>query len=119
MWAQLQLFTIPIILGIISILTGFIMFKFPPKRINMLYGYRTKKSISTQETWDYSQKYAANIMMKLGIIVVLLSVVVSLFSIPQKVIPFIIITGIAIGVLSLISVIFITEHQLKKKFKKQ
>jgi len=43
------LFLIPSTSGLIFILAGFIMLKFPPKKINSLYGYRTSSSMKNQE----------------------------------------------------------------------
>ncbi|MDA0356796.1 MAG: SdpI family protein, partial [Bacteroidetes bacterium] len=53
------LFLIPSTSGLIFMLAGFIMLKLPPKKINSLYGYRTRSSMKNQERWDFSQKYSA------------------------------------------------------------
>lgn len=50
------------------------MLKFPPKRINGLYGYRTESSMKSQERWDFSQRYAANKMIKWGGLLTLTSI---------------------------------------------
>lgn len=44
------------------------MLKFPPKKINFLYGYRTNSSMKNQERWDFAQKYAAKEMMITGLV---------------------------------------------------
>lgn len=49
---------------------------FPPANINFLYGYRTKRSMKSQDTWNESNRYAANAMILLaaiGITLVLIS----------------------------------------------
>jgi len=74
-----SLFNITLISGIIFIVAGFIMFKFPPKKINSLYGYRTTNSMKNQEIWDFSQKYASKEMIKLGLLL-FLSSLLSLFT---------------------------------------
>lgn len=51
------------ITALIFFLTGLILYKFPPKKINSLYGYRTRNSMRNQERWDFSQKYSGKIMM--------------------------------------------------------
>jgi len=53
------LFLVPIITAPFLILAGFIMLKWPPKKINSLYGYRTKRSMKNQENWDFSQVLSA------------------------------------------------------------
>jgi len=53
------LFIIPILTGFIFSAAGLIMFKYPPKIINSLYGYRTLISMKSQERWDFAQRYSA------------------------------------------------------------
>ncbi len=57
---------IPLLVGLIFIIMGFITLKFPPKKINHLYGYRTKSSMKSQERWDFAQRYSAKEMIKWG-----------------------------------------------------
>lgn len=71
---------IPLLSGSVFIVAGFILFKFPPKNINGLYGYRTGSSMKSQDRWDFAQVYAGKEMMKLGIVLVLLSFVGSLLA---------------------------------------
>ncbi|NJB82832.1 SdpI family protein [Wenyingzhuangia aestuarii] len=115
MWTQLQLLITPILLGAISIITGLLMLMFPPKEINALYGYRTKRSMSNQQLWDFSQKFSAKKMIQTGILLLIASFIIAAFKIPQKAYPILVITGIIVAVLSIISVIFITEQKLKQK----
>lgn len=46
--------------GLCFLITGFVMSKYPPKKINSLYGYRTSASMKNQETWDFAQRKSAN-----------------------------------------------------------
>ena len=39
-----------------------IYFLYPPKKINYLYGYRTKQSMLNNETWTFANKYAAKLL---------------------------------------------------------
>ena len=48
--ALLYVFTTNGLLFLISI----IFWKFPPKKINSLYGYRTPKATQNQQIWDYA-----------------------------------------------------------------
>ena len=61
-----SLILVPIVCGSILLIAGFLLYKFPPKRINILYGYRTKSSMRNQETWDFSQRICAKVSMKAG-----------------------------------------------------
>lgn len=52
--------------GIIVVLVGIMFLLFPPKKINRLYGYRTKASMKSQEAWDVAQKCSAKMMLVFG-----------------------------------------------------
>lgn len=110
------LFLILMMMGLVSILAGFIMIKFPPKKINSLYGYRTLNSMRSQERWDYAQSYSAKEMIRAGIVLTLLSVV-GLMNVMG---PFIgMITGVALMIVSFISVSIRTEKAINLKFGKE
>ncbi|MDA1027671.1 MAG: SdpI family protein [Bacteroidetes bacterium] len=47
----------------------------PPKKINSLYGYRTKRSMASQEAWDFAQLYSGDLMVKESKMMVIASVV--------------------------------------------
>lgn len=79
-----SLFLIPFSSGIIFVLAGFVMLKFPPKKINMLYGYRTNRSMKSQERWNFAQKIAAIMLMKLGGLLAVSSVVGVLYHPKEK-----------------------------------
>ena len=53
-------------LGLIFVIVGLIQLKFPPKKINQIYGYRTKSSMQNQEIWDFAQQFSAKEMVKGG-----------------------------------------------------
>ena len=42
--------------GGIFYLAALVLSKFPLKKINYFYGYRTKASMKSQESWNFSQK---------------------------------------------------------------
>lgn len=99
--------------GIIFMITGFVMFKFPPKNINMLYGYRTTRSMKNQEQWDFSQKYSAKILMFCGVFLILTSNISLIITINNKAKLFI---SLALIFGSVIFLLFKTENELKKRF---
>jgi len=55
------------------------MERHPPKRINHFYGYRTPRSMASQEAWDFAQIYSAEITKKSGRILVFVGLVWSFF----------------------------------------
>ncbi|NCT17497.1 MAG: hypothetical protein COZ75_02195 [Flavobacteriaceae bacterium CG_4_8_14_3_um_filter_34_10] len=109
-----SLFLILGLTGLVFITGGYLFFKFPPKKINHLYGYRTKTSMNSQEKWDFSQRYSSKEMIKLGIYMVLIGIIGSIINPSENIsIP------LAIGVLIFCCVmLFIkTERELKNNFK--
>lgn len=45
-----------------------VIFKlFPPKKINSFYGYRTTRSVKSQQAWDFAQRYSAKKMIMAGL----------------------------------------------------
>lgn len=108
------LFLFGILIGPIFILTGYILYQFPPKKINFLYGYRTSKSMKNQGQWDFAQKYSARIMMLLGLIYMIFSVLLSSI-ISEETISFI----LGFGLLFLLCFILFwqVETKLKNEFK--
>lgn len=107
------LFLIAGLLGIIFIITGFLMYKFPPKKINPLYGYRTRQSMSSQEKWDFAQKFSSKLMFKSGVLLLVIGFLSFFINVSETV-------AIVIGIGSMFAVIiylfFTTEKQLKLKF---
>jgi len=65
-------YMIPIIsqmsIGPVIIAISIIFIKFSPKKINNIYGYRTKNSMKTQEAWDYANNTFAKNFLYIGII---------------------------------------------------
>ncbi|MDP3312892.1 SdpI family protein [Lutibacter sp.] len=107
------LFLISILDAVIFCTAGLLMLKFPPKKINSLYGYRTKNSMKSQESWDFAQKLSALKMIKAGIIMFGFAIVGFLIIISNK-----LALAIGLGVLILL-VIWLwvsTEKAIKNKF---
>ena len=63
------------LVGAVFFLTGLILFKFPPKKINGLYGYRTTRSMESQKNWDFAQKFSGKLMAKYGALLVLIGTI--------------------------------------------
>ena len=106
-----------IVLGItgpLFIVLGWYFAKFPPKKINHFYGYRTSRSMKSQEAWDFAQVYAAKKMVWAGW--VMLAVGVMMFPLPfsenvKAVLS--VVTTVSVSVWMIV----VTEKALKNKFK--
>lgn len=109
-----DLFMIPILCGVIFVLAGIIMRYSPPKKINSLYGYRTRSSMKNQERWDFAQQYSSKYLMKFGVLLAL-SGGIGFFYHPDENIAL----GIGFGLLLIIVIaLYIrVEAAIKKKFK--
>ena len=99
---------LPIITGAILLIAGAIMYRFPPKKINILYGYRTINSMKSQERWDFSQKFSAKELMKFGVFLFAFSLL-GLFDISEGLVNGIVVLFVFIPILT-------TEIALRKKF---
>ncbi len=109
------LVTIPFFNGLLFIIVGVVLFYFPSKKINVLYGYRTKNSMSSQELWDFSQKYSAKVMMWLGV-VLMCSSFFTVYIDFGKVIN--VILGITLLILAVIILRIVVEKAITKKIEK-
>lgn len=107
------LFAMPLMVGTIFSVAGFIVFKYPPKKINMLYGYRTSSSMKNQESWNFAQIYSSKLMIFCGLVLSFSSVLGLFFKISEGIGVLISTVMILIAVLSLL---FFTEKAINKKF---
>lgn len=98
----------------IMITIGMLWKNRPPKKINIIYGYRSSRSMASQEAWDMAHELAGAVWRKLGIALLVLVVVVKL------VIPlapeYLSIINMCVGLAGIIAPIPYVEKQLKKEF---
>lgn len=89
-----------------------------PKEINEVFGYRTSMSMKTKDTWEFAHHYCGRLWLKIGCIILVLSVIVMLFVIGKDESVVGIFGGILCGIqlVFLISSIFPTERALKSNF---
>jgi len=110
------LFIIPLSVGFIFVIVGYIMFKFPPKNINMLYGYRTRSSMKNKEMWDFAQLYSSKLMMNLGLLLALSSILGFFVKLNEDI-------GTIVGLSMMFIVVIIlfikTETAINQKFKNE
>jgi uncharacterized membrane protein len=101
------------ILSIVFVLAGFLMMKFPPKKINPLYGYRTARSMKSTEAWNYAQRVSARRMMLCGFMGLFIFFSAFIVQCNEGIHA---ILMIATLVLTLVYLIYSVERDLKKKF---
>lgn len=110
---ELYLGNTGLLCGLVFFIMGGIMYKWPPKNINGLYGYRTGSSMQSQERWVFAQRFSAIQMMKAGGALILVSLILALLQVGIEVIT-------TVGTVLLLActgyLLFSTERALKKNF---
>ncbi|WP_420378399.1 SdpI family protein [Gilvibacter sp.] len=97
----------------VMILLAWLFYKYPPKTINSLYGYRTPNSMKSQAAWDFANRYSSLMMIKITMYSFALPFLCYLFYPHLN----ILITLVGHSTL-LILILFFTERELKSRFDK-
>ena len=118
MWFWWFMFVCDLLIPLILMIAGRMMWKHCPKKINDIYGYRTRRSKRNMETWKFAHNYCGILWWKWGWILLIISSVAHF--------PFIHSDEDTIGILGtvlcaiqiviLFGTIFMTERTLKKEF---
>ena len=84
--------------------------KYPPKKINELYGFRTRKTMANQEIWDVANKRNAQDLWKFAVYLTIFSVLLIVFNIRYAIIIHLgaMLIGLAIAVYA--SIRYIDKH---------
>lgn len=107
-----------LIIPFVMISFGAYFYKRVPKEINVIFGYRTKRSMQNQETWKFAHHYFGKLWFLLGwpILIATIGVMWLLYS---KEINILSIAGILVTLIQLIIIlitIVLTERALKHNF---
>lgn len=99
------------LIPVLMLVIGIIFQKHAPKEINGFLGYRTRRSMQSQEAWDYANKRMGEIWLALGVILLVVSIPLTLLFAEN---------GLTIAmiaqVVALIVSIIPVEVELKAKF---
>ena len=98
------------LVGLAFSIAAFITMKFPPKKINGIYGYRTARSMKSQENWDTAQRYSSRLMLKQGLVMLAIAGLLNVLPLPEEVAAII---SVALLILSVIVLFVQTEKRLK------
>ena len=106
---------IHLLIGPILVVISLILFYFPPKKINLIYGHRTSLSMKNQDTWDEANKRSSYMMVLVSAMTCIFQLIGIVFKLNQeKTILYatiFLVAGLIIGVL-------IVEKQLRSIFDK-
>ena len=107
-----------LITPITFIVFGLLFANKPPKEINDTYGYRTKRSMTNQETWNFAHKYIGKLWFVYGLIIFPFSVAIMSFVFGTEINLIGTVGGILVflQMIPLIFSIILTEKTLKKNF---
>ena len=65
--------------GIIFLIVGRMMQKYPPRWPNYWYGYRTMRSLKTKQSFDAANAFSARLMVKYGTALIAAGLLLALF----------------------------------------
>lgn len=64
-----------LLIPLIMLLFGWLFFRRTPKKINYVFGYRTKRSMRNKETWKFANQYFGKVWYLCGLLSAPLSVI--------------------------------------------
>ena len=110
-----MLFWIIIGQGLLLVILGVIYATYPPKKINYIYGYRTKRTMANQKVWDYANKIGARMITQVGFLTTAIGLIVYWLYPGETAI--LVQAGVMVG--GLIFGMVLCENDLNKHFDKQ
>ncbi len=102
-----------VLCGLLFLAAGLIVYFNPPKRINGLYGYRTEKSMKSQDRWDFAQIFAAKKMILSGVILCIVGIPAAFVSMSENLQT---VVGLSLLISSCIYLFVSTEKAITQKF---
>lgn len=120
MWFWWFMFVCNLLIPILMIVTGNMMRKHAPEKINAIIGYRTTRSMKNIDTWNFAQEYCGRLWWKIGWIMLIPSFVIQLpfYHSSEDTIGIVVTILETIQCLILFLSIIPTERALKRTFHK-
>lgn len=114
------MFICNLLVPLLMVVFGRIMYKHAPKSINGIYGYRTSMSMKNEDTWKFAHDYCGRLWYKIGLIMLIPSVLVQLPFVKRSTDTIGIMTVVleTVQICVMIASIFPTERALRKTFDK-
>ena len=116
MWYRLLM--CDLIIPIVMLISGRMMLKHCPKRINNIVGYRTTRSMKNMDTWRFANEHCGRLWYKMGLFMLVFSVLVSVLLLRTNDNTYSMISLIFVMLQCIILIVSIipTELALKKMF---
>lgn len=109
---------------LIMIIFGIVFLKRPPKKINRIYGFRSKMSMKNMDTWNYSNKLLGKLWLVLGVFFTPVIIIPMLLLMPVygqdngSIITTVSLVLLSISLVAMIFSIIPVELSLRKNFDK-
>jgi uncharacterized membrane protein len=100
-----------LIIPIALIVTGLILWQKTPK-LNKVFGYRTSKTLSNEETWTTANKFWGMLSFIIGIIDLIILIPTLILTIPDKYWISLVVFGV-VAIASFVVPIVLVERKLK------
>ncbi len=115
-WIFAVLFSV--LIPLLMLLIGKSFIKNSPKKINMIYGYRTGMSMKNKDTWEFAHHHCGKLWKWMGAVMLPLSEMPFIFVIgkSEDTIGVLMTVIVSLQTLLLIASIFPTEIALRKNF---
>ncbi len=84
--------------------------KYPPKKINELYGYRTRRSMANQDIWDAANKRNAQDLWKYALYLTGISALLIIFNIPYTIIIHMVVLLLGLFLAIYSTIVYVDKH---------
>ena len=98
--------------GLLVLLIGCILYRWPPRNINWFYGFRTHYSMRNEENWHEANSYYARLIIVIGFV----SLCVSLACFYIWPLPLSLLVPLGFMLMLFAASIVLTNEHLKRKY---
>ncbi len=98
------------------LIAGLILKFFPPKKINHILGFGTRRTMVNQETWVYSHKVCANcLLIYCAVSLPIFAALLAIFSrLIESQLAYVFLYGVGFGLLAVVPTTIIVQIKAKK-----
>ena len=116
LFGEIFLWMMSLSLPFVLFLLGAAFWKYPPKTISGSFGYRTRRSKQSQESWEAAQKLSGKYLCILGVLLLIAVPLVLLLTGPASDPYTLLLICVTVEVLLIVLPILAVERHLKMRF---
>ncbi len=109
------LWILDLLIPVVILIMGLVFKYKSPRKINMIYGYRTQRSMASQEAWDAAHRMGGQVWISVGAVMVGITVIVKLLS-PIDEPPAVTMSLMGASMIAIFVPLIIIERRLKEMF---